>query len=74
MILQKGIKETEEVATYLRKLVELELREAGGENRMLDWLLEFLEELHYTVQVLIRAIRNQSKWYLFFEVNLSKPT
>jgi hypothetical protein len=61
MSIPHGICGTEEVADYLRKLLMSEL--GGGDEvpNMPNWSLEFLEEAHYAVKLLLVAIKNKSK-------------
>lgn len=54
-----GIRTTEMVALYLKKVLAFELGEAD-EPEMVGQL-DFLEELHYGVKLVAQAIRNKSE-------------
>ena len=57
-----GIRDTEIVASYLRKLLAVELGDGvSGELDLLNRSLDFLEELHYVVTVVAQAIKNKSE-------------
>jgi hypothetical protein len=57
-----GIRDTEIVASYLRKLLAVELGDGvSGELDLLNRSLDFLEELHYVVKVVAQAIKNKSE-------------
>jgi hypothetical protein len=56
-----GLSKTEEVAAYVKRLFVSELQRKGGEVQMPNWDLDFLQEIHYAVKMLLIAVRNQSK-------------
>jgi hypothetical protein len=61
-----GIRKTELVALYLKELVAFGLGQ-GADPKMPEWPLEFLEELHYCVKLVIQAMRNKSKFIMIFQ-------
>lgn len=56
-----GLSKTEEVAAYVKRLFVSELQRKGEEVQMPNWDLDFLQEIHYAVKMLLIAVRNQSK-------------
>jgi len=55
-----GFENMEVIAHYLRVLLAFELGE-GVEPPVPEWQLEFVEELHYCVKLVTRAIKNKSE-------------
>ncbi len=56
-----GIQQTELIAIYMQKLLAHELAEADWDLQMPNCQLDFLEELHYTIKLVIQALKNQSE-------------
>lgn len=56
-----GISKTRDVSDYMKALFRSEL--SGGEKwvPMPNWPLDFLQDCHYMVRIMVRALRNKSK-------------
>jgi hypothetical protein len=66
MSIPHGICGTEEVAEYLRKLLMSELGGGDEEPNLPNWPLDFLEDAHFAVKLLLVAIKNKSKRNIYY--------